>query len=237
MNLFANNRFFLVLQHSKNQYTMKKIAIVLSGCGVYDGAEIHEAVMTMYAIVKQGAEYQIFAPDINQHHVVNHITGQVVDETRNVLVEAARIARGNVKPLSELDVNQYDGLIFPGGFGVAKNLSSFAFDGANCSVNDEVKALVLKMVELKKPIGALCIAPAMIAKILGNATVTIGNEKEPADEIEKIGCKHVQANHGEVIIDKKYKLVTSPCYMLDANIVQIAEGAENTINAMFDLMV
>ncbi|GAI95353.1 unnamed protein product, partial [marine sediment metagenome] len=140
----------------------KKFAVVLSGSGVFDGAEIHEATLTLYAIVKNGGTYEIFAPDIPQHHVVNHITGEEMNETRNVLIEAARIARGKIKPLSEFNEKDFDAIIFPGGFGAAKNLSSFAFDGVNCSVNKDVENSIKQMADAKKPIGALCISPVIL---------------------------------------------------------------------------
>ena len=210
----------------------KKIAVILSGCGVYDGAEIHESVLTMLAIAANGAEYQIFAPDITQHHVINHITGEEMNETRNVLIEAARIARGNVKPLQELDMNDYDAVIFPGGFGAAKNLSDFAFKGVDFSVNPQVEE-VIKSAYLKgKPIGALCIAPVMIPKILGEVEVTIGNDSGTIAAVEKIGGKHKTTTHGEVVIDEKYKVVTTPCYMLNATIDQIAAGADKLVKAV-----
>lgn len=215
---------------------MPKIAVVLSGCGVYDGAEIHEATLALYAIAKNGAAYEIFAPDINQHHVVNHITGDEMNESRNVLVESARIARGNIKPLSEFDGKQFDALIFPGGFGAAKNLSTFAFEGAGSSVNPDVENTIKEMVKLGKPIGALCIAPVLLAKILGNVKLTIGQDKETAEAVENMGASHIDTTHGEIVIDKNLKLVTTPCYMLDANIVQIAEGAENLVKAVLGML-
>lgn len=214
----------------------KKFALVIAGCGVYDGAEIHEVVMSMQAVLKHGGEYQLFAPDIKQHHVVNHLTGAEMPETRNVLVEAARIARGKIKPLSELHTAEFDALLLPGGFGVAKNLSNFAFTGADCRVNSELEKVVLSMVETKKPIGALCISPAIIAKILPGATVTIGNDSSTTQAIEKMGANHAATNHGEVIIDSNYKLATTPCYMLDANILQIAQGADNVVKALLEMM-
>lgn len=214
----------------------KKIAIILSGNGVYDGAEIHEATMTMLAVVKNGAEYHLFAPDKKQHHVVNHLTGEEMPEERNVLIEAARIARGNIKKLSELDMKEFDALMIPGGFGVAKNLSDFAFKGADCSVEPELERVVKQTVELKKPLGALCISPAVVARILEGAEVTIGQDKETAEAIEEMGGKHKLTNHGEVAIDHQYKIATTPCYMLDANILQIAEGAENVTKAVFGMI-
>jgi len=190
----------------------------------------------MQAVLKHGGEYQLFAPDVKQHHVVNHLTGAEMPETRNVLVEAARIARGKIKPLSALNTDEFDALILPGGFGVAKNLSNFAFAGAECIVNAELEQAVLSMVKLKKPIGALCISPAIIAGILPGAMVTIGKDSSDSQAIEKMGAKHMATGHGEVIIDSNYKLATTPCYMLDATILQIAQGADNVVKALLELM-
>jgi enhancing lycopene biosynthesis protein 2 len=215
--------------------TAKKIAVVLAGCGVFDGAEIHEATLTLLAIDKLGARYQCFAPDVSQAHVVNHLTGKLMNETRNVLVEAARIARGNIKPLNQFDAREFDALIFPGGFGVAKNLCTFAFEGENCSVLPDAEKAVKSMVKAGKPIGALCIAPVMIAKILGSVNVTIGDEAGPAQAIEAFGGKHSETTHGEIVIDRKHKVVTTPCYMLDATISQIADGAEKVVKTVLQL--
>jgi enhancing lycopene biosynthesis protein 2 len=215
---------------------MKKFAIVLSGCGVFDGAEIHEATLTMLAVMKQGAHYEIFAPDIKQHHVINHVTGKEMEEERNVLVESARIARGQIKDLSLYDANNFDALIFPGGFGAAKNLCDFAFNGADCTVNPDVEKAILKTAGKNKPIGALCISPVIFAKILGDVEITIGQDKGTAEAVEKMGATHVNTNHGEVIMDEKNKLFTTPCYMLDANILDIAKGASNIVKAMLEVM-
>jgi enhancing lycopene biosynthesis protein 2 len=208
---------------------MKKFAVVLSGCGVFDGAEIHEATLTLLAIAQQGASYEIFAPDTDQYHVINHLTHQATGERRNVLVESARIARGRIKPLSQFRASDFDALIFPGGFGAAKNLSTVAFDGPNARVNPDVEKAVKTMHAAGKPIGALCIAPAVIARILGNVEVTIGNDPGTAGAIEKMGGKHIKTTHGEVVVDKKNKVFTTPCYMLDATIVQIYDGATNVV--------
>lgn len=213
----------------------KKIAVVLSGSGVFDGAEIHEATLTLYAIAKNGAVYEIFAPDIIQHHVINHISGVEMKETRNVLIESARIARGKIKPLSAFHADDFDAIIFPGGFGAAKNLSTFAFEGENCSVNPDVEKAVKSMVEKKKPIGALCISPVIIAKILGDVQLTIGQDKGTAAAVEKMGASHRNTTHGEIVVDNKFKVVTTPCYMLDASIVQIAEGADAVVKAVLKL--
>jgi enhancing lycopene biosynthesis protein 2 len=211
-------------------------AVILSGCGVYDGAEIHEAVLTLLAIDKAGGQYACFAPDAPQHHVVNHVSGQEMQETRNVLVESARIARGKIQNLKEFDPAKFDAMIFPGGFGAAKNLCSFAFDGPNCKVNPDVEKAVKAMHGAKKPIGALCIAPALMARILGQVEVTIGNDAGTAQAIGAMGGKHCATSHGEVVVDKTHRLVTSPCYMLDATISQIALGAENSVKALIGLI-
>jgi len=215
---------------------MKKIAVVLSGCGVYDGSEIHEATLTLLAISKRGAAYQCFAPDMMQAHVVNHLTGEEMPEQRNVLIESARIARGNVKPLSEYKANEYDAIVFPGGFGAAKNLSTYAFDGPDLTINHEVQKAIEETVEAGKPIGALCISPVIFAKIFDQVKVTIGQDEETITAIQKMGGKHEATTHGEIVVDEQFKLVTSPCYMLDASIVQIAEEAENVIDRIIDLI-
>ena len=213
----------------------KKFAVILSGCGNKDGAEIHESVMTLWAIHKHGAEFQCFAPDIPQHHVLNFITGQEMDESRNVLVESARIARGNIKDLKEYDAEDCDGIIMPGGLGAAKNLSTFAFDGPHCFVNQDVERAVRDTAALGKPIGALCIAPAIIAKILGQVEITIGEDAATEAAIAQMGASHTKTKHGEIVVDRENKVVTTPCYMLDARVDQIGAGAENLVLAMLEM--
>ncbi|WP_282126476.1 isoprenoid biosynthesis glyoxalase ElbB [Marinifilum flexuosum] len=213
----------------------KKFAVVLAGSGVYDGSEIHEATLALYAISKNGGEYEIFAPNIDQYHVINHITGEEMAEKRNVLVEAARIARGNIKDLKEFDANNYDAILFPGGFGVAKNLCTFAFKGPDCDVNPDVETALKAMHDAGKPIGALCIAPALIVKVLGKVEVTIGQDAVTAEAITSLGATHMNTGHGEIVFDKENKIVTTPCYMLDATIAQIGEGAENVVKTLMDL--
>ncbi len=215
---------------------MKKFAIVLSGCGVYDGTEIHEATLSMLAIARLGGSYQVFAPDMDQHHVINHLTGQVMEESRNVLVESARIARGKIRDLKEFHPDEFDGLLFPGGFGAAKNLCTWAFDGAKAVVLPVVEDAIKGMVQLHKPIGALCISPVILAKVLGGVRLTIGDDQATARALESLGATHTSTTHGEVVVDNKYKLATTPCYMLEANIDQIADGAENVVKAMLELM-
>lgn len=214
---------------------MKNIAIVLSGCGVYDGAEIHEATLTMLAIDKAGAKYQCFAPNINQHHTINHITGDDMNETRNVLIESSRIARGDIKDLAQYNPDNYDAIIFPGGFGVAKNLCSFAFEGSDCVVNNDVDNAITNTHAAGKPIGALCISPALIARVIDGIDVTIGSNADTSAALEEMGAVHKTTTHGEITLDIKNKIVTTPCYMLDATISQIANGAENLVNAVLKI--
>lgn len=215
----------------------KKIAVILAGCGAKDGSEIHEAVMTLLAIDKRGVVSQCFAPDIDQHHVINHFNDEEMAETRNVLVESARICRGDILPLSEFKAADFDAIIFPGGFGAAKNLFTLAIDGASFVVNKEVEAAILSMYEAKKPIGALCISPVMLAKILGDIKITVGKDKDTISLIEGFGVKHVEAGHGEIVVDATNKIVTTPCYMLDASIKDIAEGADNLVEAIIELAI
>ncbi len=214
----------------------KKFAVVLAGCGVYDGAEIHESVLTLLAIERNGASYDCFAPDMDQMHVVDHTSGEATDETRNVLKESARIARGNIKPLSEYKAADYDAIVFPGGFGVAKNLCTFAVDGPDCTVNPDVEAAILDTRKADKPIAALCIAPALMAKVLNKATVTIGNNAEVAEAITAMGGTHQVRTHGQVTIDESNRLITTPCYMLDASISQIAEGADAVVKTVLSIL-
>lgn len=211
---------------------MKKFAVVLSGCGVFDGSEIHEAVLTLLAIDRAGAAYQCFAPEIRQHHVIDHLTGKEIAAPRDVLVESARIARGNIKPLSAFRSADYDALIFPGGFGAAKNLCDWAFKGDGCQVNHDVEQAVGDMSAAGKPIGAMCIAPVILAKLFKGANLTTGQDPASAGFIVKTGNIPVETSHGEVVIDRERKIFTTPCYMLDASISQIAEGTERIVQEM-----
>ncbi len=213
---------------------MKKFAVVLAGCGVFDGAEIHEATLAMLAIKEAGADYQCFAPDMEQYHVINHLTGEVMNEKRNVLVEAARIARGKILPLSAYRAADYDVLFFPGGFGAAKNLSTVAFDGPNATVQADVERAVRETVAAAKPIGAMCISPVFVAKILGDVNVTIGTDEGTIQVIEALGATHVQTQHGDVVCDHEKQVFTTPCYMLDATISDIWDGAYNIVQAIME---
>ncbi len=211
---------------------MKKFAVILAGCGVYDGAEIHESVLTLLAIEKNGASYQCFAPDISQYHVINHLTGKEMPETRNVLVESARISRGAIKPLQTFIASDFDALILPGGFGCAKNLCTWAIEGDSCTVDSDMEKAIKSMADAGKPVGAMCIAPVILAKIFKGSLLTTGKDPASAGFIERMGNKFVLTSHGAVVVDKNRNLYTTPCYMLDSTITQIAEGTENIVKAM-----
>jgi enhancing lycopene biosynthesis protein 2 len=213
----------------------RKIGVILSGCGHQDGAEIHEATLTLWAIHKHGADFQCFAPDMPQHHVLNHITGEEMDEQRNVLIESARIARGNIQDLKLFEPAAFDALILPGGVGAAKNLSTYAFDGPDCSVNEDVARAVKAMHAAGKPIGALCIAPVILARVLGPIELTAGQDAATAENLAAMGARHIPTGQGQIVVDQTSKIVTTPCYMLPSRVDQIAEGAEHLVKAVLDL--
>jgi len=217
---------------------MKKIGVVLSGCGVYDGSEIHEAVLTLLAIDRNGCEAVCMAPDVELTEV-NHLTGQPSSAKRNVLVESARIARGKIRDIKEVKAAELDAIIFPGGFGAAKNLCNFAEKGAGASIHPEVARLLKETAQAKKPIGAICIAPALIAATLGKdyqPKVTIGNDAGTAAAIQQTGSSHVDCPVTEFVIDRDNKIVTTPAYMLAGHISEAATGIEKTVKAVIDLI-
>lgn len=216
---------------------MKKAAVILSGCGVFDGAEIHESVLTLLSILKHGGSYQCFAPDKPQLHVINHLTGEVSEgETRNVLVESARITRGEVKAVTECKVEDFDLLVLPGGFGAAKNLCTFAIDGPDCEFDADVLAVCKAFADAGKPAAYACIAPALAAKVYGNkVNLTIGNDAGTAAALEQFGVTHQNCSVDEVIIDQQAKLVTTPAYMLGQNLLEVSEGLDKMVQAVFAL--
>lgn len=214
---------------------MKNVAVILAGCGVFDGSEINEVVLTLLHIAKNGASYQCFAPDIEQHHTINHITSEEVAEKRNVLVESARITRGKVKPLTELNITQFDALIVPGGFGVAKNLCDFAFKGINTHVNEDVIAACKAFANAKKAAGYMCIAPALTPFIYSNAKITIGNDEETAKILNALTAEHKNCNVSDIIIDTENKLVTTPAYMLAKSIIDADIGIEKLVKNVLAL--
>ncbi len=216
---------------------MKKIAVILSGCGVYDGAEIYESVLTLLQLNERGVDYQCMAPNIEQLHVVNHLTGEVAEgESRNVLVEAARLARGEIIDLAIADASEYDALIIPGGFGAAKNLSDFAVKGPECQVNTDVLAFTQAIHQAGKPVGLICIAPAMTPLIFGEgATCTIGNDADTAAAIEAMGGKHQDCSVSEIVVDQQRKVVTTPAYMLAGSISDAASGIRKLVDQIIDM--
>lgn len=217
---------------------MKKVAVVLCGSGFKDGSEIRESVLSLLAIDEAGATFECFAPDDWQHDVVNCTTGETMNEKRNLLVEAARIARGNIHPLTELQAKNFDAILFPGGFGVAKNLCTFAFKGSAGSVRPDVQAVINDFYQTKKPIGAVCIAPALIALALKgkNLNLTLGAEGEAAGEIKKLGHRHTVSLPHEVVIDQENKIATTPAYMYDeAHLKDMRIGISKVVQVILEM--
>lgn len=210
----------------------KRVGVVFSGCGVFDGSEIHEAVATLAALDNHGLEAVCLAPDIEQMHVVNHLKGEVMEgERRNVLVESARIARGNIAELNADNCSGLDAIIFVGGFGAAKNLSDYALSGAAMQVHGEVRNAINMMHQAGKPIASLCISPVLLAAVLKDKSpkLTLGDYGDDAKNLEKIGGRHQVSTHEEVVIDQDLKLISGPCYMLDASVGQIIRGADAVV--------
>lgn len=216
---------------------MKNIAVILSGCGVFDGAEIHESVFALLAIEQGGAKYQCFAPDVEQFHVVNHLTGNVEEaDSRNVLVESARIARGEVKPLTDLNVEEFDALVLPGGFGAAKNLCNFAIVGADAELNPQVEQACKAFASHEKAAGYACIAPALISKVYGGGVrLTIGNDQDTADALTSMGAEHINCNVDDVVVDEQHKVVSTPAYMLASDISQAYRSVTAMVNKVLEL--
>jgi enhancing lycopene biosynthesis protein 2 len=217
---------------------MKRVGVVLSGCGVYDGTEVHEAVITLLALDRAGATVVCMAPDVDQAHVINHQTGDEAPERRSVRVESARIARGEVRDIQDVRADELDALIFPGGFGAAKNLSSFAFKGADCTVHGDVTRLVKEMHQAGKPIGAMCISPVVMARIFGGEIqldLTIGSDPEVAEAINRMGAKHVDTPVTEIVLDKDNKVVSTPAYMCAKTISEAATGIEKLVGAVLEM--
>ncbi|WP_074011804.1 isoprenoid biosynthesis glyoxalase ElbB [Candidatus Sodalis sp. SoCistrobi] len=209
---------------------MKRIGIVLSGCGVNDGSEIQEAVLTLLAIDRAGADAVCFAPDKPQLQVVNHLSGEQTDERRNVLVEAARIARGQIQPLSAANADDLDGLIVPGGYGVAKNLSNLAQTGADCEVDAELARLVQALHLQRKPLGFICIAPALLPKILAvPLRLTLGTDVDAAEMVDAMGAIHVTCPVDDIVIDGDNNIITTPAYMQETSIAEVAKGIDKLV--------
>lgn len=218
--------------------TSKKVAVIFSGCGVYDGTEISEAVLTLLALDRAGAEVICAAPDMAQKHVIDHRNGSVmVNERRNVLVEASRIARGAIQALSSLDPAELDAIIFLGGFGAAKNLSSYAFEGAAYEVVPEVTELIQRAHSAGKALGFMCIAPVLAAEALGSKAVrlTIGKDRETAAALEHKGAKHIECPVHLAVTDPENRVVSTPAYMLASSITEAEAGINQLVASILDL--
>lgn len=214
---------------------MKKIAVVLSGCGFKDGAEITEAVSTLISLSQQGVQYQVFA--LNKEFTpTNHLTGKS-EPPRQIMAEAARIARGNVKDLKELRAKDFDGIVFPGGYGAALHLCDWAKKGAQCDVDPEAHRVINEFFSENLPIAAICIAPALIARVLGQhgITVTLGNDKEAAAEIEKTGAHHVECRVDDYVTDREHKIITTPAYMYEAKPHEAFKGISGAIKELVEM--
>ena len=225
-----------------------KIGVLLSGCGVYDGAEIQEAVLTLLAIEEIDAEAICISIDKEQYHVVNHLNGQKMHESRNMLIESARIARGNIQDINNIDSADIDALVIPGGFGSAKNFTKWAFSGPEGDILPEVKLLLVNMINIGKPIAALCVSPVVLAKALEGASInpnlTIGSKNDPSpyniEEFSKglqsVGMRTENKSVQEILVDRNNKIITAPCYMMEANIVEIRENIRSAVHALKELI-
>ena len=217
-----------------------KVGVILSGCGVFDGAEIHEATLTLLSLARNGAEAVIMAPDIPQFKTVNHLIQKDVDEKRNVLVESARIARGQIRPVADVDPGTLDTVIMPGGYGAALNNSNFASAGADMEVNADVAALLKAVYQQGKPLGAMCIAPPILAKVLQDmgvtgARLTIGTDTQVASAINAMGQTHVECEATSCVKDEEYRVVTTPAYMLAKDIAELWEGIDCAVRELLTL--
>ncbi|PHM36096.1 isoprenoid biosynthesis glyoxalase ElbB [Xenorhabdus innexi] len=216
---------------------MKSVAVILSGCGVYDGSEIHESVLTMLSLSRLGTEVSFFSPSESQHHVINHLNGEEKQEIRHIMEESARITRGNIQPLSEINTDTLDALIVPGGFGAAKNLSNFAFKGFECEINKQFLSIVRNMHKKGKPMGFMCIAPVMVPKILGKPIkVTVGNDPETVSQIEKMGGIHIECPVDDIVIDFENKIVTTPAYMLAQSLAEAEIGIDKLVRKVLEMI-
>jgi enhancing lycopene biosynthesis protein 2 len=216
---------------------MTRVAVILSGAGVFDGSEIHEAVLTLLALDRAGVQVKCFAPN-TEAKAVNHLTQQETGETRNVLVESARISRGKITDLAKADPNDFDAVVLPGGFGAAKSLCSYAGKGAACEVEPSLRRFLTAMNRAGKPIGAICIAPVVLAKALGmngSPRLTIGTDPETANNLETMGAEHISCPVDDVVVDAEQKIVTTPAYMLAQRIGEAAIGINKLVHEVLKL--
>ncbi len=213
---------------------MKRFAVVLAGCGRKDGSEINEAITLLLSLEQHQCQYQCFAPNRPQTEVIDHLTDKkVCNAKRNILVEAARLARGRVLPIEEYKAADYDGLLFSGGYGVAKNLCDYAYKGASMEVQPDVARVILDTYQAHKPIGGMCISPVMFAKLIPEVCITLGKDGTPdVDNVNKMGASHVQTEHGDVVADNAHLVFTTPAYMLDATLKDVYDGAYNLVDTI-----
>ncbi|WP_102505933.1 isoprenoid biosynthesis glyoxalase ElbB [Salinivibrio kushneri] len=215
---------------------MKKVAVILSGCGVFDGAEIQETVLSLLALEQNDAQWQCFAPDIDQHHVINHRNGEAMSETRNVLTEASRIVRGEILPLTDLNADDFDALLVPGGFGAAKNLSDFAYNGDPVQVHQDMFAVCQAFARSEKPAGYMCIAPIMIPQIYPKGVKgTIGNEPDIAAAFNRMGGEHIECPVSDYVLDQRHHLLSTPAYMLATSVSDAASGINRMVKKLVEL--
>ncbi|MFG6177380.1 isoprenoid biosynthesis glyoxalase ElbB [Halomonas sp. THAF12] len=216
----------------------KQVAVILSGCGVQDGSEIYETTLTLLRLDQLGIGYRCFAPDIDQHDVVDHRSGEVArEERRNALAESARLARGEIAPLDELDAGDFDAVILPGGFGAAKTLSNFAEAGADMVIHDGLVDVMTEFREERKPIGLMCIAPVMVPRLLGpGIAVTIGHDPGVAGAISSMGGLHRSCGVEDIVVDFENRVVTTPAYMLATRIGEAATGIFKLVDRIDEMM-
>ena len=219
---------------------MPRVGVLLAGCGAQDGSEIHESVLTLLSLDRIGAKVKIMAPEIDQFHVVDHLSNHKMDATRNILSEAARIARGNILPIRSINNNDLDALIFPGGTGMAKNIFDYSIKGPDFTILKDVESLTRYMIQKNKPIGAICIAPVMIAKILQNldrkGKLTGGFNEQILTDIESMGMITEKVNATEIVTDYENKIVSTPAYVEANSIKEVAEGIEKLVDAVLSLV-
>jgi enhancing lycopene biosynthesis protein 2 len=214
----------------------KKVGVILAGCGVFDGSEVQESVLTLLALERAGVEAVCMAPNKDQYHVINHLTGEETDETRNVLVESARIVRGKIEDIAGVSAADLDALVLPGGFGAAKNLNTFAVDGPKAKLDPEVERLVREVSEAAKPIGFICITPAIGAQVLGHKGVelTIGNDPEVAAGLESFGARHISCGVTDIHTDQERRVISTPAYMLGQNTLEVSEGIDKLVRTLVE---
>jgi enhancing lycopene biosynthesis protein 2 len=215
----------------------KKVGVLFSACGVLDGTEIHEAVLSLLYLDKKGAQSICFAPNILMSEVKNHIDQENMNENRNVMIESSRISRGEIYDIKDIRTSDLDALIIPGGFGVVKNLSEFAGKGPQGDVQPDVHRIIMEMYEAKKTIGALCIAPVLVGMVLKNRniTMTIGKEEGVIAALEKIGVRHSICAVDDIVVDDTHRIVTTPAYMLGPSIKDVSKGIEKLVQKVLDL--